>query len=227
MPLIIEEINRMRSIMGLDEIDVTEPGPYVDKPFDLNTFINLKSFSKRVNYCNETLQKIGSGSSRVVYKINNFQVLKLAKNEKGVAQNEAEADYNVQYHEEMVTKVFESDDKNLWIVSELALPVKKGDFKRLAGVDFDLFSRYAKDYEDRMRGRHSRYINYGITPEIADIMMDNEWVSNLITFLEEADMQFGDYVRLSTYGRVNRNGKETLVVVDAGSTNDNISTYYS
>ena len=57
--------------------------------FNIEEFKQLKSFNQRIQYCEQHLQRISSGSSRIVYKIDDEKVLKLAKNKKGLAQNEA------------------------------------------------------------------------------------------------------------------------------------------
>ena len=77
----------------------------------LPEFLNIKSFSGKMKYANERLTRIGSGTGRVVYDIDGEKVLKLAKNPKGIAQNEAEAGagyYRDTQH--IVTVVFDSAD---------------------------------------------------------------------------------------------------------------------
>ena len=70
----------------LNDIDSTQA-------FNIEEFSKLHSFQKRVQYCNERLQRLGAGSSRIAYKLNEERVLKIAKNSKGIAQNEKEADF--------------------------------------------------------------------------------------------------------------------------------------
>ena len=55
--------------------------------FNMKTLISLPSFAKRLQYCMQYLKKIGAGSSRVVFAVDNEKVLKVAKNEKGIEQN--------------------------------------------------------------------------------------------------------------------------------------------
>ena len=70
-----------------------------DYPINWNVedFKKLNSFNKRIQYCEEKLTRISSGSSRIVYKIDESKVLKLGKNKKGIAQNEAEIDFSNDY----------------------------------------------------------------------------------------------------------------------------------
>lgn len=87
--------------------------------FNLEYFRNIKTFSDRVKYCNMYLQRIASGSSRIAYKIDDNTVLKIAKNTKGIAQNNAENDWYLQSCE-LFSHIINSDDKNTWIEVELA-----------------------------------------------------------------------------------------------------------
>ena len=66
---------------------------YLSNNFNIDIFKNLNSFSKRISYCDENIERISSGSSRIVYKINDEKVLKLAKNTKGLEQNKNEIQY--------------------------------------------------------------------------------------------------------------------------------------
>ena len=61
--------------------------------FSLQELSNISSFRGRVQYCRQMLGfPIGNGSSRITFQIDDEKVLKLAKNEKGIAQNETEWD---------------------------------------------------------------------------------------------------------------------------------------
>src|ERR1700749_760360 len=53
----------------------------------------LKTFTARLKYCKEHFQRLGAGSSRIVFLLPDGKVLKLAKNAKGLAQNNVESDY--------------------------------------------------------------------------------------------------------------------------------------
>ena len=56
--------------------------------FRLDMLISATSFKQRLAYCREMLgDPIGEGSSRIVFRIDDETVLKLAKNSKGIAQN--------------------------------------------------------------------------------------------------------------------------------------------
>ena len=64
--------------------------------FDVEQFKELKTFRERLQYCKERLKKLGAGTGRIAYQIDDGTVLKLAKNAKGVAQNDVENDSYIQ-----------------------------------------------------------------------------------------------------------------------------------
>ena len=67
-----------------------------------------------IYYCREMLgEPIGNGSSRIVFQIDDETVLKLAKNNAGIAQNMEEIKIGLNSGLEFVPKVFNgSDEKN-------------------------------------------------------------------------------------------------------------------
>ena len=85
--------------------------------FNIEEFMSLSSFAKRVEYCNKRLKFLGQGSSRRVYMIDNEKCLKLARNKKGIAQNEAENDGYLQQLN-LCPKIYKSDHKGLWIEAQ-------------------------------------------------------------------------------------------------------------
>jgi hypothetical protein len=98
----------------------------------LDKFEEIKSFSGKIKAADQTLQRIGSGSGRVVYDIDGTKVLKVAKNQKGVAQNEVESGVGRDsYFDNIVTEVYESSPDDTWLVSEKAKKVTEKRIKEL------------------------------------------------------------------------------------------------
>ena len=95
----------------------------------LPEFLKIKSFAGKIKFASQYLTRIGSGSGRIVYDIDGQKVLKLARNPKGVAQNEMESNIGTYYDtRHIVTEIFEVADDETWIVSEKA---KKVNEKRI------------------------------------------------------------------------------------------------
>jgi hypothetical protein len=193
--------------------------------WNIEEFKKLNSFTKRVEYCNTHLKRLAAGSSRIVYMVDNEKVLKLAKNKKGLAQNEVEIEYGNYYDlSGIVAKVFESDENNLWVEMELAKKVTPNIFKNVVGVSFDEYVNAMK-YNYFTNIKPNRYPT--AKPENMDEMWDNEFVYEMLSFMGNYDIPVGDLGRLSTYGLVSRDGSDTIVMIDYGLTNDVYGTYYS
>jgi len=193
--------------------------------WNIEEFKKLNSFAKRVEYCNTHLKRISSGSSRIVYMVDNEKVLKLAKNKKGLAQNEVEIEYSGYYDiEDIVAKVFESDENSLWVEMELAKKVTPNIFKSVVGVSFEDYAA-AMHYHYHTNIKPSRYSPK--KPENMDELWENEFTYSMLDFMANYDIPVGDLGRLSTYGLVKRDGHDTIVMIDYGLTHDVYGTYYS
>lgn len=204
--------------------DINEDYP---SSFDMDYFKSLKTFKDRINYCKEHLKRLAAGSSRIVYKIDEKKVLKLAKNEKGLAQNEVEIDFSQDYYiDNLVAKVFEYHPKNLWVEMELATKLTKPKFKSIVGVDFEEYSKALLYHHSDVVSPNKRYRSPD-KPEKMDEYWENEFINSMFDFMTNYDIPHGDLRRLSTYGVVIRNGEETIVMVDYGLTSQVADTYYS
>lgn len=194
--------------------------------FDMDHFKKLSKFAERVRYCDEHLKKISSGSSRIVYMIDTVKVLKLAKNKKGLAQNEIEAGYS-KYNDlrDVVAQTFDYDEHNLWVEMELARPVRKPDFKRITGYSFEDYCAAIHNY-----GCDVNYSKYNhkvdINKELVASMWENEFVYGIFEYIGNYGIPVGDLKRLSSYGIVKRNGNDTIVLIDFGLTSDVYDSYY-
>ena len=192
----------------------------------LPEFLNIKSFAGRMKYANQNLQRIGSGTGRVVYDIDGEKVLKLAKNQKGIAQNETEAGagyYRDTQH--IVTEVFDSADDNSWLISEKAKKVNEKRIKELTEIpslnDLYYFLRNFKDQNDGKRKP------FGQDKEIEEFFWENEFAQDLQNFIANYAQTPGDMGRPSTYGEVLRDGQPTIVLTDYGLNDEVYDTHYS
>ena len=194
--------------------------------FNMDQFKALKSFAERVRYCTQHLKRISSGSSRIVYFVDDTKVLKLAKNKKGLAQNEIEAGYSkYQDLSGVVAQTFDYDEHNLWVEMELAKPVRKGDFKRITGYSFEDYCNAINNYGNDVN--FSKY--YHKIPMDKDLlasMWENEFVYGMFDYIGNYGVPVGDLTRLSSYGIVKRDGNDIIVLIDFGLTSDVYDSYY-
>lgn len=209
---------------GFNEIELGEDYPV---GFDINQFKNIRSYAAKMRFAEEHLGKpIGKGSSRIVYRVDENKVLKLAKNKKGIEQNNAETDwFNDSYYEDILAKVFDFDHMNhLWVEMELAKRAKKSDFKRLWNINFDDLFSYLKNKYHENRGKRSVF---DVEDNVKEIMDNSDHVQLLISFMYDSDSPDGDLSRISSWGLVDRYDGEYLVLIDFGLTGSIYDSYYS
>lgn len=197
----------------------------VGTTFDVQKFDQLDSFAKRKRYADETLQKLGVGSSRIVYKIDDHKILKLAKNAKGLDQNREECGLGQDYYfKDILTEVYDCHTDDLWIISELARKATPAKFKQLVGIDIKYVEMYLRNKEEEHRGRKPIF---GIDPKFKEQLSENMFVQKLLELMYSYELLSGDLGRISSYGIVMRDGQESIVVADYGLTKDVFNTHYS
>jgi hypothetical protein len=218
MKIIITE----SQFMNLIQRDIEEDYPL---SWDIEEFKKLNSFNKRIKYCEQNLQRISSGTSRIVYKIDETKVLKLAKNEKGVAQNKTEINFSEDYLWDMVVaKLFDYDEDGLWVEMELARKVTTSIWNNIVGIPIDIF-RDGTRFMEQQKG--SLKTLYRLKePERMEELYENDFTSTILDLIANYDVGSGDFGKLSTYGLVNRDGKDEIVIIDYGLTNEVYDSYY-
>lgn len=201
--------------------------------FNFEEFNRITTFNGRKAYCEQRLQRIASGSSRIVYKIDEDKCLKLAKNSKGIAQNEEEI-YNSFIREYLGAKIYDYGEHYEWMEMQLARKATAADFKRLTGFPFKVMQRYIAHCYNQY-GRGTLYIE----PQYAK--MFDEWWQGETSWFDESvfDEMYdylmnsciemvGDFQRLSSWGVVtDEDGQDRLVIIDYGLSEEVYNKFYS
>lgn len=200
--------------------------------FGMEQMLSLPSYSARVRYCSQRLRKIGEGSSRIVFAVDNEKVLKVAKNRKGVAQNKEEGeDWKQTYC--CFAKVYDKSDDGIFLEMQAARRAKKSDFKRLTGYDFNVMCEWI-EYTRSLYSRNARM--YGRTyknplfdsDEWSEYLDDYNVFSGIHSYLCDYQLEsVGDFECISSWGVVSENGEESLAIIDFGLSDDVFSEYYA
>lgn len=198
--------------------------------FNMEAFKSIPSYAGKIKYCKEKLGKqLGSGSSRMVFPIDDEKVLKLAMNNKGVAQNEAECDYYLQQIG-LFAKIYDTDEDYKWIEMQLARKATAGDFKKFFGYPFKVICAYV-DYVYSLYARRNPMRDHSYDNLFKQVGDSDEYYDSIFYMLYEymANTQLhaiGDLKRLSSWGVVSENGEESLVIIDYGLNDDVAQEYY-
>lgn len=216
------KLNKIFESLNDEPIEEDYPSTFI-----MDDFKALNSFNSRIKYCERFLQRISSGSGRIVYKIDDKKVLKLAKNKKGLAQNEVEISHG-NYHDisDVIAMVFDSEPNNLWVEMELARKVRVADFKRIVGFNF---KDYAKGVSNagNAANQHKNKMKYELDKDLYQEMWDDEFVNSMFNYVASYDLPVGDLTRLNSYGLVQRYGGDYIVLVDFGLDSDVYDSYFN
>lgn len=193
--------------------------------FNMETLLSQPSYAKKIKYAEDHLTRLASGSSRVVFKIDDEKVLKVAKNKKGIAQNKVESDWGIQKTSSIVTKVFESDENNIFVEMEYAKKITPSLFKKIVGVSIKELHHYLLYYFAQFNRKKWGYAV--AAPDDIERFTENDWIKELIDLYHYFNILIpGDFGRISSYGLVLRNEIPTVVITDFGLTNQVYQDYY-
>ena len=129
--------------------------------FRVDYLRSCNSYDERVKYCKKMLGfPIGKGSSRMVFQLDDETCLKLAINEKGIAQNLEEIKIARDNFISYIPKIYNGSDEEdgLWVITQYVLPAKKSDFMKVLGINFNDIIDYVLNTDRRFDYRNSYHI---------------------------------------------------------------------
>ena len=151
------------------------------------------------------LKKLGQGSSRIVYALDALRVLKVALNDEGVEQNEAESDICSSL---VTTKVLDMHEEAYWVISERAqrLTNNASIFEELVGIPFGVFAQALVSHFGKGAFR--------ISESDSNVLQHNPFFTRMITFIQTTGLALGDATKLTSFGVVGTK----VVLLDYGLT---------
>lgn len=203
------------------EGDIEEVAEYPEG-FDIEHFKSIPSFKGRVEYAKQHLGKMGTGSARVVLDADANHVIKIAKNAKGIAQNELEADVS-RLGSDIIASVVDHDDEYFYLESEKASKMTPGLWKSITGWTWDEWMSTFGNYMLRMNGRRSSFR----VPEDFEDIEETEFFNELVGLAANYDMPTGDLMRISSWGVIVRDGERKAALIDYGLSSQVFNDYYA
>ena len=203
--------------------------------WDQTQFQQGTTFKSRLAYALERAKKIGTGSSRVAMTIEyegRPTVLKIAKNAKGLAQNQVEAsllDDGYARQLGILIPIIDYDEKNpqpLWVHTELA---QKATEKQLCNLmkcnSLAMLIYSANAYSGKFPGTSWQDIVEVLPASMSesDREIFEEYASVLADLSMSLDVVLGDLVRPANWGIY----KGKPVIIDVGLNTEVLDQYYS
>jgi hypothetical protein len=197
----------------LADISVSKLSVVENKFPILHDISQAKSFDDRVALGEKHFEKLGEGSSRTIFRMNEKLVLKIAHNDRGIVQNEAEMKPAMQ--RPCTNHVLAADSQSKWVIVRFTENITKADFKKLVGVSFDSFMGglfYVFNNESRDFNEPKNY----------DEIKKNGLFQQIRELIAECDLQIGDIDKPDSWGKMD--GK--VVLRDFGLTREVYDEYY-
>jgi hypothetical protein len=197
--------------------------------WDRGTF--KQSFKKQIAYAVERAKKLGTGSSRVAFTIpfeGRDTVLKIAKNRKGLAQNEIESDWGLfnMYPDILIPllDVDEDNDPPRWVHFEKAEKLKPAQFQSIQGYSFEHFGKMLRQFGDDYKNKKYGFWRHdgNIPDEIKTEIIESELYKDVTEMIVNFDFLAGDFAAIQNWGL----WKGNPVIIDVGITNDAYDRLY-
>jgi hypothetical protein len=177
----------------------------------LEKISSLDTFEDRINMAEKKLERLSSGSSRIVFLTPEKTVLKLAKNNKGIAQNKEEL--KIGGKSKYVNKILSSDKNFLWLEVPFLDKINEKDFKEMTNFIFE-------DFGDSIKYQLSKSSKK--KPKDFDSICKDPLFKDLINLIKKFKLMPGDIVRISSWG-VKDN---CPILIDTGLTSKVYSEFY-
>jgi hypothetical protein len=190
-----------------------------DNSKDLKTILKniegLENYNSRKEYAETNLKHLSSGSSRIVYESPDKTIIKLAKNDKGIAQNKAES--NLEMKSKFINEVIGNAKNYSWMETHYLDKITAKDFKEMTGIDFDDFGECIRYGLKNVSGNTDKE-----KPKNLDKVQKSEIYKEMKRIGERFKLMPGDLARISSWGT--KDGRPVLI--DAGLTKDVFSEFY-
>jgi hypothetical protein len=190
---------------------------------------------ERIKYAAANLPLLGHGSSRVAFALPNTKyVLKLARNDKGFAQNQQEVEvFTSPTSQPVIAKIFDSADDYSWLTSETVKEFPDSEqgmnqFYQTTGLNFSLLSKilgligdYKQGWRENLGQAFAR--NSQIFQNIQKNYLNHPFVKALESLMLNEGLAAGDLSKVEHYGRT-ADGR--VVLLDYGLTKEVWKKHY-
>jgi len=181
----------------------------------LSNLEKLETYAARKKYAEDNLKHLSSGSARIVYLTPSKTIVKLAKNDKGIAQNQAEA--NPKMKSKYLNPIISCAKNHSWCETHFLDKITVKDFEEMTGLNFDDFGLAIRYGLRNVSGNTDKE-----KPEHFDEVAKSDIYREMKDIGEKFKLLPGDMARISSWGT--KDGKPILI--DAGLTRDIFDKFY-
>lgn len=212
-------INRLLRLANLFLVLAVDSEKLPEDSENLKTILSnlekLDTYQARKKYAEKNLKHLSSGSSRIVYLSDKNTIIKMAKNDKGIAQNKAES--NPKMKSKFLNKILSHAKNYSWIEVCYLNKITVKDFKEMTGLEFDNFGESIRYGLKDVSGNKNKD-----KPKNFDKVEKSEIYKEMKRIGEKFKLMPGDLARISSWGMKD----DSPVLIDAGLTKDVFEDYY-
>lgn len=218
---------------------------------ELDTYASVEDYGDCFKLCRQYLgDKIGSGSSRVVFQLDDEKVLKLAMSEQGEAQNKAEisAYKKTTKYKDLFPQIFSVGYNGTYFITEYVLPLNTlsdspqddnyvDDIYNCLGVSENEYMNLTEIIENNTSNNNGtlNIKELKVTPLegtgmnaydfLNKRMKENANFNLLMQYLLDNPNLAGESFKQPNMGMTKRNGKAWIVILDNGWDGDVAQLY--
>lgn len=217
---------------------------------ELDTYASVEDYGDCFKLCRQYLgDKIGSGSSRVVFQLDDEKVLKLAMSEQGAAQNKAEinAYKKTTKYKDLFPQIFSVGHNDTYFITEYVLPLNTlsntpqgddymDDIYNCLGVTKNSYINLMEFIECNLYRNNSnlnieqlKQTQFEAGVSVYDFMntkmKENANFNLLMQYLLDNPNLVGESFKQPNMGMTERNGQPWIVILDNGWDGDVAQLY--
>ena len=208
------------------------------------TLKSVTSHKKAVDLALEKAKRIGQGSSRAVFELQDPEygetVIKIATNTKGLEQNKYELDILLKESKSFILPKLYDYDKDsimsrrknnmpLWLQVDKATDVSQDEFEELIELEDEwelaiylLYKSNKPKFEELLRNGKITLEDKNKLNKNEGKLNNNKYVKEILRLAIEYDIAIGDLATYRNFGIKD----ESLVLIDIGASNDIVKKYY-
>jgi hypothetical protein len=179
----------------------------------LQELSKIKSIDDRIEFAKKHWKFLGEGSSRTAFEINDKLVIKVAHNDKGIAQNKVEMDPKAQ--RSCTNPIIVADAEGKWIVIRNTEPLTEKEFKKMVGFGFESFM-------NALFYKFNNESNKWNPPHHYEEIEKNDLFNCIAELIFKTDQQCGDIDKISSW----RKYDDQPILADYGLSRDVYRSYY-
>lgn len=191
------------------------PADSDDLKIILNNIEGLETYKARKDYAEKNFERLSSGSSRIVFLTSKKTVIKLAKNDRGLAQNEVEA--NPAMNSKHLNKIISCAKNFSWMETYYLDKINEKEFEEMTGIKFDDFDEAISYGLQNVSGNTGKE-----KPENFDEVSKSDIYKEMKNIGIKFKLMPGDMGRISSFGK--KDGHPILI--DAGLSRDVFDKFY-